>query len=585
MKIEPSSRALAALLATSILWISPAPAIAHSADQASVDEIFFNGDILTPDGTAEALAVRDGTIVAVGSSEEVLKLPHNVSGEVDLDGQTLMPGLYDSHVHLLYAGQDLLSCKFARGSKANMIFDTVKACADRAQPGDWIIGGSWVAAALLPGEQTRALLDEAAPNNPVILNDESLHSVWVNSRALELAGITRDMPDPEGGVIDRDAQGEPTGVLRETATAFVESILPPPSLEAQEAAVKAATDRMLSYGIVGLTDAGIWSSWIEGLSRYAKSGALKQYVRGCMSYGRAERSGQESNAEDRLIADRLFYEGGRLKLDCIKLMLDGVPIESRTASMVEPYLPHKDAHGHAMDSEDRGILMFDTEELKRIVTRFDRDGLNVKMHAAGDGAVRQAADAIAAARTANGYSGPRHDIAHNTFVARSDVDRGRELGFTWELSPYIWWPTPITANDITAAVGPERMERLWPARDVIETGALVVIGSDWPVVPSADPWLALETLVTRKVPGATGDAIGEGQRITRAQALRLLTSNGAAYMGRLDRSGTLETGKMADMIIVDRNPLTVPIGELHDTKVLRTYIAGELVYDASSVDD
>ena len=160
------------------------------------------------------------------------------------------------------------------------------------------------------------------------------------------------------------------------------------------------------------------------------------------------------------------------------------------------------------------------------------------------------------------------------------MPRGRELGYTWELSPYIWWPTPITAVDIAAAVGPERMRRLWPAREVIESGANVVVGSVWPVVPSVNPWIAFETLVTRQVPGATGEPINAGERIDRRQALALLTLNGAREMGRLDRSGTIEVGKLADLIIVDRNPLAVPVGEIHDTRVLATYIAGEKVYEA-----
>lgn len=206
----------------------------------------------------------------------------------------------------------------------------------------------------------------------------------------------------------------------------------------------------------------------------------------------------------------------------------------------------------------------------------------VKLHAAGDGAVREAVEAIAAARSANGQTGPRHEIGHNTFIDPADVPRGRTLHFTWELSPYIWWPTPITAVDIAAAVGPERMQRLWPARGVIESGANVVIGSDWPVVPSVNPWLAMETLVTRQVPGASGAPINAGQRISREQALALLTRNGAAQMGRLDLGGTIKPGKHADMIVVGRNPMTVPVGEIHKTRVLATYIGGDKVFAAEA---
>lgn len=559
------------LLALVLMLGSSGQALAQSTQ---ADLILYNGTVITPQGSAEAVAVRDGAIVAVGTRAQVMAIPHAPAAEVDLAGNVAMPGLYDSHVHLYMAGRDMLSCKFARGSTAKVIFDAVRACAAKAEPGAWIEGGSWVAAALKPGDQTLEKLDAVSPNNPVILNDESLHSAWVNSRALKLAGITRDTPNPEGGVIDRDARGDPTGVLRETATELVEKIRPAPTLAEQEAAVKAAADLMLSLGIVGLTDAGVRQEWIDGLTRLAAADGLKQYTRGCIIFGPNALGGDGAA----VIAQRRAHEGGRVKLDCVKLFLDGVPLESHTASMLEPYVPSATVHGHGPGGSDVGIQMFASDELNDVVTRFDRMGMQIKFHAAGDGSVRQAANAIAAARKANGYTGARHDIGHNTFIAEADLSRATQLNFTWEMSPYFWWPTPISTVDIANAVGPERMKRLWPVKDALDSGALVVAGSDWPVVPTANPWLAIETLVSRQSPGANGDPIAAGQRITREQAVEIFTRNGAAYQGRLDRGGTIEVGKMADIIVIDRNPLTAPIGTVHDTQVLRTYIAGELVY-------
>lgn len=486
-----------------------------------------------------------------------------------------MPGLYDMHVHTYFAGRDKLSCRFAQGAGATAIAAAVKACAAKAKPGEWIIGGSWVGAAFKPGEQHKRLLDAAAPNNPVMLNDESLHSVWVNSRVLALAGITRTTKAPEGGVIDRDSKGEPTGVLREVASRDIERIIPKVTAEDQRIAIKLATDEMLSYGIIGFTDAAVRREMIEGLSAYARSGGLKQYARGCIVWG------PNSGDSESLIPQRQAWSVGRLKLDCVKMFLDGVPLEGRTAVMLAPYEHRGGAHDNQGPGDGRGLKLIPEDKLFPAVTAFDRQGIQVKFHAAGDGSVREAVEAIAAARRANGDTGPHHEIGHNTFIDVADVPKGRELHLTWELSPYIWWPTPITSVDIAAAVGPERMKRLWPVRDVVESGASVVIGSDWPVVPSVNPWLAFETLVTRQVPGATGDPINAGQRISREQAMALLTRNGAAQMGRLDRGGTLEPGKLADLIILDRNPMTVPVGEIHATKVLATYIAGEKVFSAS----
>ncbi|WP_408591235.1 amidohydrolase [Novosphingobium sp.] len=568
--------------AQSLAWFSAASTLAIAsawapaqAQPAPVDLVFVHGTVLTPGGSTQALAVAGGTIVAVGTDAEIEALAPAAAQKVDLAGRTVMPGLYDMHVHTYFAGRDKLSCRFAQGAGAAAIAAAVKACAAKAKPGEWIFGGSWVGAAFKPGEQNRRLLDAAAPANPVMLNDESLHSVWVNSRVLEIAGITRATKAPEGGVIDRDAKGEPTGVLREVIARDIERFIPKPSTEMQQAAIKVATDEMLSYGIVGFTDAAVRREMIEGLSGYARSGGLKQYARGCIVWG------PNSGDSEGLIPQRQAWSVGRLKLDCVKMFLDGVPLEGRTAVMLAPYEHRGGAHDDQGPGEGRGLKLIPEDKLFPAVTAFDRQGIQVKFHAAGDGSVREAVEAIAAARKANGDTGPHHEIGHNTFIDLADVPKGRELHFTWELSPYIWWPTPITSVDIAKAVGPERMKRLWPMRDVVESGANVVVGSDWPVVPSVNPWLAFETLVTRQVPGATGDPINAGQRISREQAMALLTRNGAAEMGRLDRGGTLEPGKLADLIILDRNPMTVPVGEIHQTKVLATYIAGEKVFSAS----
>lgn len=546
-----------------------------NASTQFADHVYVNGVILTPKGQRDAMAIKDGLIVAVGSSDDIKNVTDARTQVTDLGGQTVMPGLYDMHVHIYFAGRAMLSCRFPQGANAAQIVAAVKACAAKAKPGEWILGGSWVGAAFKPGEQHKRLLDEAAPNNPVLLDDESLHSIWVNSRALEIAGITRDTKDPPGGVIDRDSRGEPIGILREIASRDIEKFIPPVSVSGQEAAIKAATDEMLSLGIVAFADASIRNDSIEGWKSFAGSDKLKQYARGCIVWG--PNSGDSEN----LIPMRNSYAAGRFQLDCVKMFLDGVPLEGRTAAMLEPYVARSNSVATHAHGNDKGMLLIETDKLNAAVAEFDRQGINVKFHAAGDAATRQAADAIAFARKENGIGGPRHDIGHNTFIDPADVERGRTTPFTWELSPYIWWPTPITSVDIAEAVGPERMKRLWPMKDVLASGANVVIGSDWPVVPSANPWVAIETLVSRQVPGATGKPINAEQRISRQQALDILTRNGAAHMGRLDRGGTIEVGKLADFIVIDRNPLTAPLGEIHKTKVLMTFIAGEQVYSAN----
>lgn len=556
-------------IAAAVLAI-PAPACAQPEQAQTM--LFVNGTVIVPGGTAEAVAVRGGRIVAVGTTAQIAALPHAGAQVVDLGGRTLMPGLYDSHVHLYMAGLEMRSCHVAPDAGAAALKSSLAACRARTRPGEWIVGGSWVAGSFRPGEQTARLLDQASPDHPVVLYDQSRHSAWLNTAALRLAGISRSTPNPKGGAIDRDARGEPTGILREQAQGLAEAVIPRKTMAEQMQAVKDASDLMLSYGIVGLIDAMVTDEWADSLSAYARSGQLKQHVRGCIAWR------WNGNGGEGLLARRGQLAGGRLTLDCVKLFLDGVPLESQTAAMVEPYHPLPGAEGAAGKPGNHGTLLFTSDELDRLVTDFDRQGLQIKFHAAGDASVRQAVEAIASARKANGWSGARHNIAHATFITAPDMSRATALDFAWEFSPYFWWPSPNIMKDMQDSIGPERMNQLWPLRQAIDSGALAVAGSDWPVVPAVNPWLAFETLVSRQVPGATGMVLSPSERITRQEALAVLTRNGAALMNRLDQGGTIEVGKAADMIVVDRNPLTAPLGTLHDTKVLQTYIAGELVY-------
>jgi hypothetical protein len=537
----------------------------------AADLILANGRVHTPSGWMQSLAVRDGTIVAVGPAESVDAFRGPNTRVVNLNGNAVFPGLHDSHVHSMFAGLEQFTCRIPPGALPAKIAAAVKACVQAKKPGEWIVGGNWVAAVFAPRQLNRAFLDKLAPANPVLLNDESHHSVWVNSAALRLAGITRDTPNPAGGIIERDAKGEPNGLLRETATTLVESIVPPPSDALKREALTLSSRQMLSYGITSYTEATVRKHEIATFAALSAEGVLKQRVRGCIVWAPGDADGE------RLIAERASYARPRFATDCVKIFMDGVPTESRTGAMLEPYVDH----GHNRGAPERGLLMIPQDTLNQAVTRFDRQGLQVKFHAAGDGAVRAAIDSVFAARAANGWGGPRHDVGHSTFVASADIPRVREAQMAFEYSPYIWYPTPIAAVDVFNAVGAERMRRWVPIKDGLESGALVVAGSDWSVVPSVNPWLAMETMVTRQNPGGSTKTLGEGQRITLEQALRIFTENGAQLMLQRNEVGSLEVGMRADFIVTANNPFDVPITEVHVTKVAMTFIDGELVYEAA----
>jgi predicted amidohydrolase YtcJ len=539
----------------------------------TADLILTNGSIKAGKGRAEALAVRNGVIIKIGDRDAVAATVGPSTKVIDLGGLTVLPGLHDLHVHPMFAGLEHFTCGFAPGANPKVIADAVRSCVSAKRPGEWIEGGNWVAAVFAPGQQSRSFLDAIAPENPVLLNDESHHSVWVNSAALKLSGITRTTPNPPNGIIERDSRGDATGLLREAATSLVEAIMPPPSLERRRQALIWASRQMLSYGITSFTVASVREPDIGPLSALSEEGLIKQRVRGCIVW--APEPDAVRKMGERLIADRNNYARPRFNPDCVKIFLDGVPTESHTAAMLAPYV---DGNGAGLD---KGSLNIAPDVLNKAMAGFDRQGLHVKFHAAGDAAVREAIYAVAAARKTNGFGGAMHDVGHSTFVAPADIERLRDVQMAWEFSPYIWYPTPIAEVDIVKAVGAERMKRWIPIKDALETGALVVVGSDWSVVPSVNPWLAIETLVSRQKPGGSAETLGVGQRIDLEAAFRLFTENGALLMGQRDQVGSIDVGMRADLIVTATDPFKVPITEVNRTKVMMTFIDGENVYDSS----
>jgi predicted amidohydrolase YtcJ len=564
--------AIATLAAALALAVGITPAAATPVVDGGADLILENGQFYTPHGWAQAVAIKRGVILEVGDAAAAEALKGAATKVVDLKGATVVPGLHDIHVHAIGSGERSQRCNFAQGSSARVLLDTVKACVARKKPGEWIDGGQWDAASLGTTPLHHATLDAVSPDNPVLLYDISMHAMWLNAAALKLAKITRDTPAPAGGVIEHDAQGEPTGVLRESARMLIAGLIPPATIEQQAEGFKWAQHEMLQYGVTAFTDAGVSHEGLQVYALVADRGELKQRVRGCLAWRMVV--GQQS--ADDLVTERNLYARERFKPDCIKIGLDGVPTEGHTAAMLEPYADATSADA----ARARGMLMMPAEALKRAVIDFDARGLTVKMHSAGDAAVRAGLDAIAAARKANGYTGVFHNVSHNSFISKADLARAASIDATFEMSPYIWYQNPIIPP-IAKAIGPERMQRWTPVKEAIDSGALVVPGSDWAVVPSVNPWIAIETLVTRLPPGvASGEPLGAEERITLEQALQMFTVNGARQMGTADRTGAIDKGLLADLVVIDRNPFKIAVTDIHNVKVLQTYINGEVVYEA-----
>ena len=541
-------------------------------DAATV--ILSGGHVKTPAGWADALAIRDGVIVALGNSQSVRALRGPQTKVIDLAGATVLPGLHDVHVHPLYSGLSELRCKIAQGSSLAQVKKAVKGCAAGSKPDDWIVGGQWDAPAL-GGIPDRKSLDAVESQRPLFLEDTSGHSAWVNSRALAIAGITRSTVDPQGGIIERNSHGEPTGILRESATDLVRQHVPKPSEETLRNALKWSMTQMLRFGITSYTEAAVGFAAgaereLQTYSALADAGFIKQRITLCITWAPG------SDEAERAILNRNLYARNHVSPSCIKIFLDGVPTDSHTAAMLEPYT--EKMPGRDDEAARKGMLLVPQDVLNAAVTRFDQMGLTVKFHAAGDAAVRAGLNAIEAARKANGFGGLMHNVGHCTFVAKEDIARARAIGATFEVSPYLWAPSPIN-DSITAAVGDVTIRRVWPVREMLDAGALVVPGSDWSVVPSVNPWIALETLATRELPGGSPDSFGKAEAITLAQALEMFTASSARQERMSNVVGKIAVGMAADLIVVDRNPYEIPVTTVHETQVKMTFVGGERVYE------
>lgn len=549
---------------------------------APADLVLRHGAVYTLDQRqpwAQAVAVRGGEIVAVGRDAEMAGLIGPATQVVDLQGRMLMPGLNDVHAHPIDGAYEaLFSCALPPQGGFDEVIAAVKGCVQRAAPGDWIVGAPYSStiAPRLEKRDALAALDAASGDHPVVLRDDSFHNRWVNSRVLQQAGITAGAVPPPGGVYVFE-QGQPTGLLKEFAAfAKVQDLIPPRTPERLLQAAQRAAQTLNAFGITAVQDAyvnrTILSAWRS--ADQAPQGLSLRVV--------ATLAGAKGTTDDEPGALPLYEaaqatRSDKVRPDFVKFFLDGVPM-AYTAAMLEPYRPNP-SHGH----DFRGQAHYTLAQLTDQIAELDRRGIAVKLHCAGDGAVRLALDAIQGARKRNGMKGPRHQIAHASFIAAADLPRFKRLNVTADVSPMLWFPTPYTPM-FEALLGHERAEHSYPIGSLVRAGALVAAGSDWPAgQPTADPWLGIEGFVTRRNPlGEAPGVLAPKERIGLATALALYTRNSAEAMGLGRVTGSLEVGKSADFIELDRHLFKVPTSSLHETRVLRTWLQGRMVHEAKA---
>ncbi|MGW1952728.1 amidohydrolase [Streptomyces sp. NPDC001920] len=538
------------------------------------DLLFTGGPVLTPEGrTATAVAVTGDRITAVGR-EEVHDLAGPRTEVVDLAGRLLLPGFQDAHVHPVPAGLELTQCDLTEAKTAGETVAAVRAYADAHPEREWITGGGWSMDAFEGGTPTRDLLDAVVPDRPVYLPNRDHHGAWVNSRALALAGITRHTPDPADGRIDRDASGEPSGTLQEGAMQLVGRLTPAATPADRVAALLHAQRHLHALGITAWQDALVGSFLgmddpSEAYLAAARDGSLTARVVGALWWDRER--GAEQIPE--LVERRQALSHGRFRAGSVKLMLDGIA-ETGTAALLDPYL---DRCGCA--TANRGTAFIDAEQLPTYVTALDALGFQCHFHALGDRAVRDALDAIEAARAANGPSDTRPHLAHLQVVHPVDVPRFARLGAVANIQP-LWAAHEPQMDELTIPfLGPERAAWQYPFGALLRSGARLAAGSDWPV-SSPDPLHGIHVAVNRVAPGASDTPVFlPGERIGLAEALSAYTS-GAAHVNHLDDTGEVRVGALADLVVLDRDPFDGPVEAIAETRVAITYVGGARVYAA-----
>ena len=550
----------------------------------SADLVLGQGRIYTMNRRqpwASHVAVKGGRIVAVGDAASVAPFTGKNTRSVDLKGTMLMPGVVDVHAHLMMGGQaELFELRYASTSSFETIVEKVREKAASTKPGSWIIGGQWGSDlhAKLNSLEALARLDDAAQGRPVMLRDDSYHNRWVNSEAMRLAGITRETPDPDKGSIGRDpATGAPTGLMIESASGLVESVIANSGYYTQEmdrAAMAQSISTLNSYGVTAFLDAAAMQPILAALKGLDDRGELTAWSVSAMPA--VEPSFMFGIAGDELIALKEQYRSAHAKPDFVKVFLDGVP-GAKTAAFHEPYVADP-----ILGCCFRGSTIVTVPDLIRWVGKCEKLGLAVKIHCAGDAAVTQALDAIDVVRSFNGPTRLIHHIAHASYIAPADIARFAELGVAADLSPFLWYPTSFLEGH-KQAMGVERALRFWPNKQLLAAGALLAGGSDWPVMPNPDPWNGIEGLVTRQNPSGefAGEALCPEEAIDVATALEIFTINSARAIGLGETIGSIEVGKSADFIELDRNVLDIPADEIADIKVMTTWFEGRVVYERS----
>jgi predicted amidohydrolase YtcJ len=540
-----------------------------AAAQRPVDTVYLNGRLWTADAArswASALAIHGGRLVYVGSDAGVKPFLGAGTKVVDLEGKMVLPGFCDSHTHPVTSGIELGQLYLGEAKDKAEIEAAIRRYDQDHPELTWIVGGGWNLPAWPGGMPTRQDLDAWIPDRPVFLTTSDAHTVWVNTKALEMAGINASTADPTGGRIEREPNGHPSGLLREEAIGLVAVKLPAESAESFREGARRGLQMAASFGITTVHEANATPEVLRAYADLEREGALTARVVAALQTD-AEAGVTQIEA---LKALRARWTSSMVSPRAAKIFADGV-MESRTAALLEPYQGYP---------EERGILNWTPEALKATISALDAAGFQVHAHAIGDRGVREVLDALEQAQQMHGPRDARHHIAHLQLINQADIPRFRRLAVLANVQP-LWAFRDAFIADLTEPVlGPERSSAMYPLGSLQRSGAVVVAGSDWSV-SSMNPLEAMEVALTRQDPaGGQGKPWIPDQRLSLPDILAAYTINGAYLSFTEAQTGSLEAGKWADLVVLEKDLFELAPEQIGEVRVLQTLLAGKVVYQA-----
>ncbi len=561
------------------IWISACVVLAacNGAPEATTglraDRVFLNGAVYTVDAElpwAEAVAITDGHIVYVGSNDGVRSWIGDETEVDDLNGQMLLPGFHDSHTHLLIGLTTDEECDLLRIDSIPEVEAKLRECKALAGFGDerWIVGDGWTAWLWPKSEPDKAVLDAIFPERPVYLESSFGHSAWVNSRALELAGVHSETVVGVDGIVVRDpVTGVATGALHDSAMLLVKNLLPAMSMEHKLKSVRAAIDMAHSLGVTAVIEPGLDEILMAPLLILSDAGEFD--LRAVVSLSPIGwQPGVFDDGVYKFLERRDAWRRPNIDVDSVKIYMDGV-IESGTGTMLEPYED---------ESLGLGPQYYTQEKVNEYFARFDAMGLQVHVHAIGDGAVRVALDGYEAMQEANGVSGNRHHITHLQLIDEDDIPRFSEMDIGASFQALWAYPDEAVIEMDIPMIGEKRSYQMYPIASINRAGGRVNGASDY-FVTSMDPLLAIEVAITRQNPYSNdGPALNEDERVDLATMIEAYTINGAYTMKLEDKQGSIEVGKRAALVVLDRNLFAIDTYEISDAHVTMTIFDGRTVY-------